>query len=301
MVGMYAGRIYAQVIYYYQTILFIMTKMCMRCGYKVRDDVEICPLCKVNFEEIVPEKVGLLGNKSKQREIEDKFEKESGLKISDLKEELHKQHLLNRYNLHKGLKFRVYLPEEEIVLKQHSGLTKGIVTYAFGLPGMAAISGVKQEKKQKTIKTVLQAVDAGIIFINASKDGKDIRIPFEHIVSFKNKGEHFTLTLLENQKLELYLNEFTYDQKKKRGSELNYIYDHITETISSKATGNQNVEELKWNPDLKNNNSEIISKTKEENSSLMNELERLGNMYEKGLLTDEEFAAMKKKLIDDGD
>lgn len=36
---------------------------------------------------------------------------------------------------------------------------------------------------------------------------------------------------------------------------------------------------------------------KQESESLMNELERLGNMYEKGLLTDEEFAMMKKKLI----
>ena len=30
----------------------------------------------------------------------------------------------------------------------------------------------------------------------------------------------------------------------------------------------------------------------------MDELERLGNMYEKGLLTDDEFATMKMKLID---
>lgn len=31
----------------------------------------------------------------------------------------------------------------------------------------------------------------------------------------------------------------------------------------------------------------------------MDELERLGNMYKEGLLTDEEFAAMKKKLIEE--
>lgn len=34
-------------------------------------------------------------------------------------------------------------------------------------------------------------------------------------------------------------------------------------------------------------------------SNLMEELERLGNMYEKGLLTDEEFVEMKKKLIEE--
>lgn len=39
--------------------------------------------------------------------------------------------------------------------------------------------------------------------------------------------------------------------------------------------------------------------TKQESGSLMDELERLGNMYEKGLLTDDEFAAMKKKLIEE--
>ena len=30
----------------------------------------------------------------------------------------------------------------------------------------------------------------------------------------------------------------------------------------------------------------------------MDELERLGNMYKEGLLTDEEFTVMKKKLIE---
>ena len=36
----------------------------------------------------------------------------------------------------------------------------------------------------------------------------------------------------------------------------------------------------------------------QESGSLMDELERLGNMYEKGLLTDEEFSIAKKKLLD---
>ena len=43
--------------------------------------------------------------------------------------------------------------------------------------------------------------------------------------------------------------------------------------------------------------TKIILKNKYENYYLIDGLERLGNMYEKGLLTDEEFAAMKKKLI----
>ena len=39
-----------------------------------------------------------------------------------------------------------------------------------------------------------------------------------------------------------------------------------------------------------NNDSDIIK-------SNLDELERIANLYEKGLLTDEEFEAMKKKLI----
>ena len=45
-------------------------------------------------------------------------------------------------------------------------------------------------------------------------------------------------------------------------------------------------------------NEQSEPETKQESNFLMDELERLGNMYEKGLLTDEEFAAMKKKLIE---
>lgn len=44
--------------------------------------------------------------------------------------------------------------------------------------------------------------------------------------------------------------------------------------------------------------SEIKNEEKtQEPHSLMDELERLGNMYKEGLLTDEEFAVMKKKII----
>lgn len=40
------------------------------------------------------------------------------------------------------------------------------------------------------------------------------------------------------------------------------------------------------------------SRTMHETNPIVFELERLGDMYKEGLLTDEEFAAMKKKLID---
>ena len=58
------------------------------------------------------------------------------------------------------------------------------------------------------------------------------------------------------------------------------------------------LEEAGWG--LEHATNEILQpETKQESNSLIDELERLGNMYEKGLLTDEEFAAMKKLMEGD--
>ena len=72
------------------------------------------------------------------------------------------------------------------------------------------------------------------------------------------------------------------------------ILNHISNIINERACGAQ-YEEVGWG--LEHATAEP-QETKQESGSLMDELERLGDMYEKGLLTDEEFAAMKKKLIE---
>lgn len=160
--------------------------------------------------------------KSKERKEKKKIEREK-------KKEMTKQSMIESYNIYKGIKFRIYLPEEEIVLKnKHDGLTKGVLTLTFGLPGLASTNGIKQEKKQKTVVSVVKVVDAGIIFHNASDDGKDIRIPFEDIISFKEqKGKHrkgwFKLTLLENQTLTMHFNMYR-KQRERHGSDLYYVY-----------------------------------------------------------------------------
>ena len=232
---------------------------------------------------------------TKERKEKEKIEQEK-------KNELTKQSMIKRYDIYKGVKFKIYLPEKEIVLKdKHGGLTKGILTFTFGLPGFAGTNGIKQEKKQKTITTVVQVVDAGVIFKNSSEDGKDIRIPFEDIISFKeNNGGNriggFTLTLIGNQILKMYISGIYQKQRKRLGSDLYYAYEHIEKAIDKKACGSQNTEEIKWSSEK--NNENIVSEVKNETGSLIDELERIGNMYEKGLLTDEEYAIMKKKLMD---
>ena len=70
--------------------------------------------------------------------------------------------------------------------------------------------------------------------------------------------------------------------------------NHILNTLNQRACGAQ-YEEAGWG--LEHATAEP-QETKPESGSLMDELERLGNMYKEGLLTDEEFATMKKKLIE---
>ena len=74
------------------------------------------------------------------------------------------------------------------------------------------------------------------------------------------------------------------------------LKEQLFTTINERAKGNKNPEEIKWRSDNKSNSNEEQSKNKQHSSS-MDDLKELVDMYNKGLLTDEEFAAMKMKLI----
>ena len=80
-----------------------------------------------------------------------------------MENELIKRNFFKSNNIFEGVPIQLFLPEKDIVIKQHSGLTKGVATLGLGLLGLAATSGVKQETKRKIIKTSLQVVDAGVI------------------------------------------------------------------------------------------------------------------------------------------
>lgn len=239
-------------------------------------------------------------------------------KLIDKKQEREraKNSMIKRYNIYKGVPFKIYLPEKEIVIKErHGGITKGIMTLAFGLPGYATTNGIKQEIKQKTITALVQVVDAGIIFKKASEDNKDIRIPFEDIISFKehrnkhvNRIGRFTLTLLENQTIEMYF-EIYEKQRDRYGSDLYYVYEHIEEAINKKATGSQNPEELKWLPNsekeiedskhckecgAKDSNSLDVTKIKK------NVLQNSDNKYDKEKIIYDMDAPEVKEAISDG-
>ena len=137
-------------------------------------------------------------------------------------------------------------------------------------------------------------------------NGEDLRIPYENIIktekftphSFKIKSgafnmgsvnmapDGFKILLLKNQEIIINLNNLDLYSK-------SYFINHITNILNERACGAQ-YEEAGWG--LEHATAEP-QESKPESGSLIDELERLGNMYEKGLLTEEEFALAKKKLL----
>lgn len=122
-------------------------------------------------------------------------------------------------------------------------------------------------------------------------DGSDIRISYREIIKMEiiaSEGPIMAIiTLLKNKRIII--------DPQKGYTIGGIILNHTSNVINERACGAQ-YEEAGWG--LEHATAEP-QEAKQESESLMDELERLGNLYEKGLLTDEEFAAMKKKLIEE--
>lgn len=217
-----------------------------------------------------------------------------GLFSSDMapeeKEQQRIEKALEKHNIFEGIECEVVLPEKQLKTSGSSGAKKGIATLAFGVIGWAATSGTSQNEENRILRTIFQVVDNGIVFKNGSMDGSDIRIPYEEIIKMEvvtpeKSGNVGFISLLKNKVIVIKLWAIDKD----------IVLNHASNVINERACGAQ-YEEAGWG--LEHATAEP-QETKQE-SSLMDELERLGNMYKEGLLTDEEFAAMKKKLIDGG-
>lgn len=221
--------------------------------------------------------MGLFGNKKTEEEL--------------------MEEALEKCNIFEGLLCRVTFPDIEIRLNSRSGWVKGAATLTLGIIGLAATSGFKQEEQNRQLTTTIQVVDKGIVFKKANKNGKDLRIPYEDIISAKrdpNDYDIIIIQLVENQDIKIMFFMGS-DTSSKQDF---YVENHFINIINERACGAQ-YEEKGWG--LEHATDEIPEseqETKQENNSLIDELERLTNLYEKGLLTDEEFVAMKKKLIE---
>ena len=217
-----------------------------------------------------------------------------GLFSSDITPEEREQQrieqTLSDYNIFEGIECEVIFPEKQLKTSGSSGKKKGLATLAFGIIGWAATSGTSQNEENRIVTTIFQIVDNGIVFKNASMDGSDLRIPYDEIINMEVIDSKSAIigiiTLLKNKKIII---------DPKRGySQGKIILNHTSSILNERACGAQ-YEEVGWGLD---HATAEPQETKQESGSLMDELERLGNMYKKGLLTDEEFALAKKKLLE---
>ena len=199
-----------------------------------------------------------------------------GLFSSDIsleeREQQRKEKVLEENNIFEGIECDVVLPEKQLKTSGSSGTKKGIATLAFGIIGWAATSGTSQNEENRIIKTIFQVVDKGIVFKNGSMDGSDIRIPYEEIVKMEVvKPENSTtlgvISLLKNKVIIIKI----WNMYKE------VILNHIANIINERACGAQ-YEEAGWGIE---HGTVEPQETKQESSSLINELERLGNIYEK--------------------
>lgn len=254
------------------------------------------------LDELIKERINNLSPiENELRELEIAiFDKENELKNIEDKEQKKelKKEIKNLKNLKKvpakrekimnGVKCKV--PKYVQGQKGHSGLTKGAATLGFGLVGWAATSGSKSELQEMMIPSIIKVLPKGVSI--EPEHEETIRIPFENIIRAENSVSEINIFVVGNQKFTV---KYCDD------------YNEVTHIINEGACGKEEegwVAEPLSQPEecieetVQKEEDEIIIENNNNQSSDLNELERLGNLYEKGLLTDEEFAAMKKKIIE---
>lgn len=201
------------------------------------------------------------------------------------------EELLEKNNVFEGIRCDVVLPEKQLKTSSKSGTAKGLATLTFGFIGYAAASGTSQNEANREVETIFQIVDNGIVFKNANMDGSDLRIPYGEIVrmvvfeddKIKEKGLG-AITLLENKQLFILPKGLMKDKL--------IIIKHISAILNERAFGIKN-EESGWGLD-----SDYQGNKLSYDGSDISNLERISVMYEKGLLSEDEFKKLKKGIIE---
>lgn len=186
-----------------------------------------------------------------------------------------------------------------ITTNKHGGGTKALATLGFGLLGYAASSGVKTEVKTEKIKTSDAKYCSTTINISEKYVDIDIEITGENntkvILKWENislfsDDEYFVLNtgetfkcILDSEKINKLITDTLIDTAITVDSKL--VHEYHPKVLSKVKKFLNNIINEKINN----------SKIKELPTSNI-KLEKLIEMYDKGLLTDEEFIIMKKNL-----
>ncbi len=236
-----------------------------------------------NLNKVAENKLQEIEDKKLQKQQERKDKKLEKQQQKDLKKQ-NKQRIKNQKNsvfdFDYGITCNVKMPPREVI-SSRSALTKGASTLTFGLVGMAATSGNKTKIKSDYKPKIRVAVkDQGLILYKAAPDGSNVLIDWNMINDCEYKGDKLVKT--EDIKIilvnghEMGLIMFTKHNKKDAGKQLYNI-------IKNNMCGS---EEGLWE-----------NTSKENNVSNADELLKWHDLYEKGVISQEEFEAKKKELL----
>lgn len=209
------------------------------------------------------------------------------------KQEEKKFKAIREHNIFSGVKANIIFPEKEIKLKYvDNTITRGFATRYFGIWGLAIGDEIKQEEENRSVTTLLQVVEKGIVLKNASRDGKDLRIPYESIICVEKRNQFLDLILLENQVINIKFDFGMFSLSTKE-----FVDGYFMEIINSRACGKQ-FEEDGWGLEHEDSGNNLNSDSNLKNYDDADELLKWYELYEKGVITSEEFQQKKNEIMD---
>ncbi len=220
--------------------------------------------------------------------------------------------------------------ETPVIENKHSGFTKGVATLGFGLVGLAATSGVKQTTNTKKILNKGNYSHTQIVFsskyivvksyvddskynlFNSDKGNLNKTIIYWNDVNsidhenylIMNTGETFRIPTLDlTVRIENEIDYVCGTDNTNMNTENNNKYRPKVYSAVSNILPNLIEEAIENNKKDANNNQTInlnMNKQNENNDDITLEtesLEKIIDLYKEGLLTSEEFTAMKQKFF----
>lgn len=206
--------------------------------------------------------------------------------------------------------------ETPVIEDKHSGLTKGVATLGFGLVGLAATSGVKQTTSTQKVLKKGEYIHANIN-INSENIILKSYVDKYKVASFAGNSNKVKKSVFKWEDIDHVDDEFYFVFNSGETLKFNapdydkWIKPAVMDILGTPYASKNRVLFNRCSGKLKNDIDDlflnILREKIRENKKINNhqnklnnkveELEKIMEMYEKGLLTDDEFSTMKQSII----
>lgn len=190
-----------------------------------------------------------------------------------------------------GIYCLVTLPEFEI--KQHSATTRHAATVYMGLPGLALTSGT--QKKPKVITTFLRMAEKGLVIKKGLNDTADLKISWEQIITVVGLKNKFKINLVNGSNIKITIPRGSIPDSKHSARCIISILKPMCKGVEDEGWSSGKNYQSKNTAEITAKPEEIVSENEEDP---INQIKKLNELKEAGILTDEEFKTKKKELLE---